>query len=66
MQYKILEAEYNGQKFRIEEDNPGAGAYLYILIKMKSASRIFYRTILLPASRWLLMDTELHLISGMS
>ncbi len=30
MQYKILEAEHDGQKFRIEEDYPNVGAYLYV------------------------------------
>ena len=30
MEYKILEAEYNGLFFKIEEDLPEVGAYLYI------------------------------------
>ena len=29
-EFKILEAEYNGKKFRIEEDYPEVGTYLYV------------------------------------
>lgn len=28
--YIILEAEHNGRKFKIEEDLPDVGAYLYV------------------------------------
>jgi hypothetical protein len=31
MAYKTLEAEHDGLKFRIEEDNPEVGVYLYVL-----------------------------------
>jgi hypothetical protein len=30
MELRILETEYKGKKFRIEEDNPEVGTYLYI------------------------------------
>lgn len=30
MEYLILEAKYNGKLFRIEEDLPDIGAYLYV------------------------------------
>lgn len=30
MEYKILEAIYNEMRFRIEEDYPEVGAYLYV------------------------------------
>ena len=30
MKFKILEAEFNGRKFKIEEDYPEVGSFLYI------------------------------------
>lgn len=30
MKFKILEANHNGKKFRIEEDYPEVGSYLYV------------------------------------
>jgi len=30
MQYKTLEAEHKGMKFKIEEDTPQVGSYLYV------------------------------------
>ena len=30
MEFKILEAKLNGKKFRIEEDYPDVGWYLYV------------------------------------
>lgn len=30
MKFKILEASYKGKKFRIEEDYPEVGVYLYV------------------------------------
>jgi len=51
MQYKILEAENSGEKFKIEKDNPRVGAYLYIYKNEKSI-RDFLRIMLLLARRW--------------
>jgi hypothetical protein len=58
MQYKILEAEYSGEKFKIEKDNPRVGAYLYIY-KNEKCIRDFLRKMLLLARR-ALMNAELH------
>lgn len=30
MEYKVLKAEYNGLNFKIEEDLPEVGVYLYV------------------------------------
>lgn len=30
MEFRILETDYNGKKFRIEEDYPEVGTYLYV------------------------------------
>jgi hypothetical protein len=30
MEFIIIETDYNGMKFRIEEDYPEVGAYLYV------------------------------------
>jgi len=51
MQYKILEAEYSGEKFKIEKDNPRVGAYLYIY-KNEKCIKDFLRKMLLRARRW--------------
>ncbi len=30
MEFKILETEFNGKRFKIEEDYPEVGVYLYV------------------------------------
>lgn len=46
MEYQIFEAEYKGLKFRIEEDYPEIGAYLYVFENGKCTNDYLQNTIL--------------------
>jgi hypothetical protein len=41
MKYKIFEVEHDGRKFRIEEDYPHVGTYLYVYKKRNMHPRFF-------------------------
>ncbi len=43
--FKVLEAEYNGLKFKIEEDLPEIGVYLYVFDDKKCIKDFLQNTI---------------------
>jgi hypothetical protein len=45
MEFKVLEVEYNGIKFKIEEDRPEVGAYLYVYCNNKCIKDILQDSI---------------------
>lgn len=69
MEFKILETNYGGKKFRIEEDYPEVGSYLYIYESEKcvkdylqndidTCKQIAFEDYGVPVDKWILKENE--------
>ena len=67
MKYKKLEAEHNGMKFKIEEDLPEVGVYLFVYKDDKciiddlqndieTCQQIAFEDFQVPKEKWKLID----------
>ena len=67
MEFKILETSYKGKKFRIEEDYPEVGSYLYIFEDEKCikdylqndievCKKLAFEDYGVPLDRWVLKE----------
>jgi len=67
MEFKILETSYNEKKFRIEEDYPEVGSYLYIFEDEKCikdylqndievCKKLAFEDYGVPLDRWVLKE----------
>ena len=68
MEFKILEANYNGKKYRIEEDYPEVGSYLYVYEEEKcikdylqddiaTCKQIAFKDYKVPLDKWVLKES---------
>jgi hypothetical protein len=69
MKFRILEANHNGRKFKIEEDYPEVGVYLYVFEKEKCIKDYLQNDIetcmqaaledyQVPINKWILHDIK--------
>lgn len=69
MEFKIYEAEYNNLVFKIEEDHPEVGVYLYvyensICIKdflqndIDTCKDLAYKEYQVPLNKWIMKENE--------
>ncbi len=69
MEFKVLETNYDGKKFRIEEDYPEVGLYLYVYdgekcVKdylqndIEKCKQIAFEDFGVPLDKWVLKGNE--------
>ncbi|MBL7811117.1 MAG: hypothetical protein JNL57_02750 [Bacteroidetes bacterium] len=68
MEFKILTTEFNGRKFKIEEDHPEVGSYLYVYdgencIKdylqndIETCKQVAFEEYKVPLDKWVLKES---------